>query len=101
MSVVQATRHSRLSQGCAFNLRPSKTYIGRTPESNLDNGKVCVARPVHDLIEFLCLAIGRAAPLLGQIRVLRAGNVRPAPFVTTGAVTNGATFVLIPDLTDR
>jgi len=40
VSNVFGTRHSRLSQGRAFNPGVSKPYRGRSPESNLDNGKV-------------------------------------------------------------
>src|ERR1051326_9046144 len=47
MSVAQATRHSRASQGCAFNLRLSKPYSGQTPESSLDDGKASRQRIEH------------------------------------------------------
>lgn len=40
MSVAQATRHSRLSQGCVFNLGLSTSHQGQLPETNLDNPEV-------------------------------------------------------------
>jgi hypothetical protein len=40
MSVAKATRHSRLSQGCVFNLGLSTSYQGQLPETNLDNPEV-------------------------------------------------------------
>jgi hypothetical protein len=40
MSVAQATRHSRLSQGCVFSLGLSKEYPGATLETNLDKPEV-------------------------------------------------------------
>jgi len=40
MSVAQATRHSRLSQGCVFSLGLSRSYKGQAPETNLDNPEV-------------------------------------------------------------
>jgi len=40
MSVAQATRHSRLSQGCVFSLGLSMSYKGQAPETNLDNPEV-------------------------------------------------------------
>jgi hypothetical protein len=40
MSVAQATRHTRLSQGCMFSLGQSKEYPGATLETNLDKPEV-------------------------------------------------------------
>jgi hypothetical protein len=39
-SIAKATRHSRLSQGCAFSLGLSRSYKGQVPETNLDTPEV-------------------------------------------------------------
>jgi len=40
MSVAQATRHSRLSQGCVFGLGLFRSYKGQALEANLDKPEV-------------------------------------------------------------
>ena len=40
LAVAKATRHSRLSQGCAFSLGLSRWYGGNNPETILDNLEV-------------------------------------------------------------